>query len=99
MTDLRALLAAATPRPWTWLPDDAPLGRRFGGEGALEESGYVRKDEDAALIVALVNCADELLAVTEAARAFILDGDIAGVAHVGDLRAALAALDAKTGAA
>ena len=105
MPDLRALLAAATPRPWAndqqssdenWLVEAHCLD-----DGPCAVIADVTEPANAALIVALVNSADELLAVAEAARGYVaylpVDPDaLTEAKRRGDkLRAALAALNAK----
>lgn len=100
MTDtiknLRALLTAATPWPWS-VAHGAPIIRRQGAHCALSlPSGNTSRD--GAAIVALRNAADALLDVAEAAREYLDEMDNPSPCHVmrkqwrGKMRAALAEL-------
>jgi hypothetical protein len=70
---LRALLAAATPGPWTTTAPDGAEFKTFMAYGSngleVAELGFAEKPaENTALIVALRNNAERLLAVVEAAE-------------------------------
>ena len=86
VAELERLLAEATPGPWTWLREDTPPapGFRFGGEGALNESGYAFSAQDAALLVAAVNALPFLIA--EARKAETLREALRRIAEFGEER-------------
>lgn len=98
---LRELLDKATPGPWNGYDDSGSTGRQeIVASGVTVARCYVGNPNgrnDAQLIVALRNCAPEMLAVVDAARRidqwsgdlYEFDYDI--------IRDALAALDAKMG--
>ena len=92
ITELRALLAAATPGPWPWREGDE-RERIYGGPNAR-------------LVVAAVNALPALLDVAEAAATLDATFDDVGLVTVHDsktkplrlvVRAALARLDAALG--
>lgn len=87
--ELRKLLEAATPAPWSQVITAA---WRAQGPHVLTQR---EAEADAALIAALRNAAPELLAVVEAARALVAcpDCEDAAGGHALQLRAALAKLD------
>lgn len=67
MTDLRALLTNASGRPWERDPRVVVIEDDHGSELAFRVTLG-----DAALIVALVNAADDLIEVAEAARLHLI---------------------------
>ena len=76
MEDLKKLLAAATPGPWTHASDKLAAGN-------------IKAPDNAALIVAAVNALPELLAIRDAARTALghLD-DPTGGDEIDDMRRA-----------
>lgn len=81
LTELRAMLERATPRPW--VIHAAPKYHHIktsGGAYIFEPGCQPRQRADAALIVALVNAAPRLLAVVGAAKrhALAVEGDDRG---------------------
>ena len=107
MADLRALLDAATPGPWTV---EFSTGVAEDEDGNEIESAWMSgprmldmgdyqtlREDDAALIVALVNAAPALLDVVEAARLHAdvthADGFTEVIETLIDLREALARLE------
>lgn len=107
LDEIRTLEAAATAAPWTWLPDDRDQATgawvRFGGEGALNESGY-GIEEDVELLVAMRNALPALLDIAQAAdglqsaasgeKAWGPDGEHMATRYWREVREALARLGA-----
>lgn len=66
-TELRNLLKKATPRPWSLAPGRILTGAEYE---RIIHRDHIHCDSDAALIVALVNNAEALLNVVEAAALY-----------------------------
>jgi len=69
LSQLKEALDKVDAAPWTFHPDHGSHVR-FGGEGAMNESGDARGSDVAEAIVLLRNNADALIAVAEAASAY-----------------------------
>lgn len=100
LSGLRQLLNTATPRPWTVSDEGHEDDGDFAivGEHGRGWCDYIAENvnqgygADARLIVALANCADELLAVAEAAENLAAD-----IGHLHDCQYRTAAKGWKPG--
>lgn len=89
LSELRALLAKATPRPWEPNTEIRGWAQVLSASGRI--CGEVYHASDAALIAAAVNALPALLDVAEAAK-FLADEDPCNCADHAALRRALAKL-------